>query len=57
MIVWELANAPWPFDVDGFEVSVHGKLLGQRTFAAEGDYHAALATAPVGVLRWQVTPK
>lgn len=57
MIVWELANTPWPFDVDGFEVSVHGKLLGQRTFAAEGDYHAALATAPVGVLRWQVTPK
>jgi hypothetical protein len=45
---------PWPFDVDHFELSVHGKLLSQRVFATTADYHAALAAAPVGVMRWQI---
>jgi hypothetical protein len=47
---------PWPFGVDGFEVACHGKLLRQRTFATEADYHAALAEAPYRQLNWQVVP-
>lgn len=47
---------PWPFGVDAFEVSIHGKLLEQRTFHTVAAYHAALAQAPYLRLAWQVTP-
>lgn len=45
---------PWPFGVDSFAVSIHGRLLNQRLFADETTYHAALAEAPLQQLRWQV---
>ncbi|MEZ4618419.1 MAG: DUF3891 family protein [Caldilineaceae bacterium] len=45
---------PWPFGIDSFEVSIHGRLLNQRHFADEAAYHAALAAAPLQPLRWQV---
>jgi hypothetical protein len=47
---------PWPFGVDEFTVSVHGKVLNQRTFHAEAEYHAALAQAPYHRLAWTVLP-
>ncbi|MEZ4870443.1 MAG: DUF3891 family protein [Caldilineaceae bacterium] len=45
---------PWPFGADGFTVEVHGKLLSQRIFTTEEEYHAALAAAPLVRLAWQV---
>jgi len=47
---------PWPFGVDGFDVTIHGRLLDQRHFANEAAYHAALAKAPLHELHWQVRP-
>lgn len=45
---------PWPFGVDEFSVSIHGKLLNQRTFHTEAEYHAGLAKAPYRRLGWRV---
>ncbi len=47
---------PWPFGVAEFETSIHGRLLNQRIFAHEADYHAALAAAPYRRLSWRVIP-
>lgn len=46
---------PWPFSVDHFTVTVHGKVINQRYFADEPAYHAALAAASLQQLTWQVT--
>lgn len=48
--------APWPFGVDAFTVSVHGRLIDQTTFPDERAYHAALAAAPYQHLTWRVIP-
>ncbi|GIV76024.1 DUF3891 family protein [Litorilinea aerophila] len=45
---------PWPFDVDHFDVTIHGRLLSQRRFDHAAAYHAALAEAPYHCLTWQV---
>lgn len=45
---------PWPFDVDVFTVEVHGYLLNRRHFASHAEYRAALASAPVEHLMWNV---
>lgn len=45
---------PWPFDVDEFEVGVHGRLLDRRHFTDAAEYQAALAVAPMHCLRWRV---
>lgn len=45
---------PWPFGVDAFEVSIHGRLLAQDHFADPAAYHAALAAAPFQRLTWRV---
>ena len=45
---------PWPFEVDAFEVSIHGKLLGTRSFATVEAYHAALSDAHYHRLVWRV---
>ena len=44
---------PWPFDRDEFIVSVHGRLLTRAYFADAGEYHAALAAAPIEALAWR----
>lgn len=46
---------PWPFAVDAFEVSVHGRLLDRRHFENNEAYQAALAAAPLLRLCWRVT--
>lgn len=46
--------APWPFAVDEFTVTIHGRLLDQRHFESEAAYHAALAVAPLQRLTWRV---
>jgi len=46
---------PWPYGVDTFTVAIHGRLLNERYFASEAAYHAALATAPLQQLQWEVT--
>jgi hypothetical protein len=46
---------PWPYSVDEFWVSVHGKLLNQTHFPNEVAYHAALGSAPYHRLTWRVT--
>lgn len=51
---WDITFDPWPFSVDAFEVSIHGKLLPTRRFADEKAYHAALAVAPFHRLTWTV---
>jgi hypothetical protein len=45
---------PWPFGVAMFEVNIHGKLLNQRSFHTEAEYHAALAQAPYHHRTWNV---
>lgn len=45
---------PWPFGVDEFTVSIHGRLLNQRHFASEGAYQVALAEAPLHFMSWTV---
>lgn len=45
---------PWPFGVDHFTVTIHGKLLSERHFPNETAYHTALAAAPLHQLRWDV---
>ncbi|HHY58113.1 MAG TPA: DUF3891 family protein [Chloroflexi bacterium] len=45
---------PWPFGVDAFRVSIVGRVVAQTHFAAERDYHAALAAAPFWEMTWQV---
>jgi hypothetical protein len=46
---------PWPYNIDSFQVSVHGKLLSQRYFCNQEAYHAALAAAPYRQLTWTVS--
>lgn len=48
---------PWPFGVEALEVSIHGKLLEQRTFNTVARYHTALAQAPYHRLHWKVVPR
>lgn len=50
----EITFDPWPYSVDAFEVAIHGRVLDQRTFAGEQEYHAALAAAPMLRLTWVV---
>lgn len=45
---------PWPYEVDHFEVHMHGLLLDQNHFTSEADYHAALAAAPYYRQTWKV---
>lgn len=45
---------PWPYSVDAFEVTIHGKLLASRRFDDERAYHHALAAAPFHRLTWTV---
>jgi hypothetical protein len=54
---WEgqqIAFDPWPFSVDHFTVSLHGRLLDQSVFPDHGAYRAALADAPLQALTWEV---
>ncbi len=51
-----ISFAPWPFGMELFEVSIHGRLLNQTTFPDEHAYHAALAAAPYQHLTWRVVP-
>lgn len=44
------------FAVDHFTVSIHGRLLSQRTFAHVAAYQAALRAAPIVSLSWDVLP-
>jgi hypothetical protein len=50
----EISFDPWPFGVPAFTVSVHGRLLNQRTFPSHAAYQAALAAAPLHTMTWQV---
>jgi hypothetical protein len=52
----EITFDPWPFDVDHFIVSIHGRLLDQTTFPNHAAYQAALAAAPWHSISWHVTP-
>lgn len=54
---WEgqaITYDPWPFDVDHFTVTLHGRLLDQQTFPDNATYRAALAAAPLHTLEWHV---
>jgi hypothetical protein len=54
---WEangIAFDPWPFGVDSFMVSIHGRLLSENTFDSHASYRAALAAAPMQTLTWRV---
>jgi hypothetical protein len=51
----EITYDPWPFGVDHFTVTVHGRLLDQTTFRDHTAYRAALAAAPLHTLVWLVT--
>ncbi len=51
-----ISFSPWPFGVEAFALSVHGRLLEQHAFADETAYHAALAAAPLHEQRWTVMP-
>ena len=52
----EISFDPWPFGVDHFAVSIHGRLLNQAKFDSHAAYQAALAAAPLQTLVWQVAP-
>lgn len=52
----EISFDPWPFDVDHFTVSLHGRLLDQSTFPSNAAYQRALAEAPFHTLVWHVAP-
>lgn len=45
---------PWPFGVAEFMVTIHGKVLDQRIFANQAEYHTALAEAPYQRFSWRV---
>jgi hypothetical protein len=47
---------PWPFGVDRFSVSLHGRLLDQSIFPSHEAYRLALAAAPLQTLTWEVGP-
>ena len=51
-----ISFSPWPFGLESFELSVHGRLLEQPVFIDEAAYHAALAKAPLYEQRWTVIP-
>lgn len=51
----EITFDPWPFGIDSFRVSVHGKLLSQRIFPDHEAYHGALTAAPFVQLTWTVS--
>lgn len=48
---------PWPFGVDHFSVTIHGRLLDPSPFSTHAAYRAALAAAPWHSLSWHVTPR
>jgi hypothetical protein len=50
----EITVDPWPYDVDHFTVSTHGRLLNQNTFPNNAAYQAALAAVPLQTLTWHV---
>ena len=50
----EITFDPWPFGVDHFTASIHGRLLDQHTFPSNTAYQAALASAPIHSLTWHV---
>lgn len=50
----EMTFDPWPFGVDEFSVSIHGRLLDQQRFPNDAAYQAALAAAPLHTLTWHV---
>jgi hypothetical protein len=47
---------PWPFGVNHFSVTIHGRVLAQRTFASHAAYRAALEAAPLQELCWHIVP-
>ena len=49
-----LTVTPWPFAADKLEVSVEAGLLTQLQFRDDAALAAALGTAPVETLRWQL---
>jgi hypothetical protein len=53
----EITFDPWPFGVDHFTVSIHGRLLDHSIFPSHAAYQAALAAAPLHTLVWHVTPE
>ncbi len=53
----EITFDPWPFGVTHFTVSIHGRLLDQAIFPSHTAYQAALTTAPLHSLSWQVMPQ
>jgi hypothetical protein len=50
----EIHFDPWPFGIDAFTVSIHGRLLDPTPFPTHAAYQAALASAPLRQLRWRV---
>lgn len=46
---------PWPYGVDEFRVSAHGRLLRRTHFASQLAYREALRLAPLHRLSWRVT--
>lgn len=46
--------APWPFSVSHFDVHMHGRLINQRQFASESEFHTALSEASFYSQQWQV---
>jgi len=55
---WEgqqISFDPWPFAIDHFTVSLHGRLLDRNSFTDHAAYRAALAAAPVQTLAWEVS--
>lgn len=55
---WEgqqIAFDPWPFGVDYFTVSLHGRLLNQSVFPSHDAYRAALTGAPLQTMTWEVS--
>lgn len=47
--------SPWPFREKRFEVSVEATLLRQLQFSSDAELSAALHTAPIITLRWELT--
>ena len=51
-----IAFDPWPFGIDAFSVSIHGRVLRGRHYVDHAAYRAALAEAPLLTLSWRVVP-
>lgn len=50
----EIHFDPWPFGVDAFTVSVHGRVLDPTPLPNHAAYQAALAAAPLRPLKWRI---